>query len=84
MTAKKTAAEAALAGLDFYVEHQITDKRSGDRGRFPSVYNVRKRCVEHWTTNWRTAVLVDAMLSGAYSIMALLRYAGASDLCYSL
>ncbi len=64
MTAKKMAAAAALAGLNFYVERQNADKLSADCGRFYSVYNVKNKSVEIWTSNWRTGVLVAAMLSG--------------------
>lgn len=61
---KESAVEAALAGLDFYVRHQIQDRGDANYGRFPFLYDINKKCTTAWSTSWETAVMVEAMLIG--------------------
>lgn len=69
--------DAARRGLDFLVRHQITDRGSGDHGRFAYIFRRSAGRVESYTTNWVTGVAVEAMLLG-YQIFHDSRYLDAA------
>ncbi len=60
----KLAAEAARRGLDFLVRTQVKDEGSADHGRFTFIYDCEQDRTLTLTTNWTTAVGIEAMLMG--------------------
>ncbi len=61
---RSRALKAARMGLDFYAQHQIADTAVADHGRFPFVFDYGDGRTVSLTTNWITAVLVEAMICG--------------------
>lgn len=88
MTGKELALEAALAGLDFLVRHQVVPNTqnsdlltydSADLGRFPLIYNIREDKCSLLSCSWVNGVIVEAMLSG-YNYVRRSQYLKAAEL----
>lgn len=58
------AADAAIAGLDFFVRNQCKNDLSADNGRFPIEYDCLQNQVVALTGNWTTAIAIEAFLAG--------------------
>ena len=61
---KDSAAEAAIAGLDFIVRTQVTDVTNANCGRFAFIYDSAKEQTTKLTPNWVTGTAVEALLAG--------------------
>lgn len=59
---KETAVEAALAGVDYLVRNQITDKNDANCGRYLCQYDYINNKRLAYTTNWTTGVCLECML----------------------
>lgn len=58
------ALDAARAGLDFLVRHQVCDGGSADCGRLAFCFDVSLGRPKTLTTNWTTGIGIEALLAG--------------------